>query len=203
MGIAERRENEVKSMKQSILDAAMELFIDQGYENVSIRKIAAKISYSPGTIYLYFKEKSEILYALQEIGLGKLFEKQLSVQNIEDPFDRLKAHARAYIDFAFQNHEYYELMFISTACLNIMNDKTEWESSNRSLRILVNNVIQCQEIGYFPNRDPRQVAFYLWSLVHGVASLEICRNVLLLKRHGFSIEETIDSVIDMLEFFKK
>ena len=57
MGVQERRAREKENIREEILDAARTLFVKEGYENVSIRKIAAKIEYAPGTIYLYFEDK--------------------------------------------------------------------------------------------------------------------------------------------------
>ena len=66
MGTTERRARAKQLLRGEILDAARELFIKHGYENVSMRKIAEKIEYSPTTIYLYFHDKSEILHTLCE-----------------------------------------------------------------------------------------------------------------------------------------
>ena len=61
MGIKERRDIEKAEMKKKIKGAAIELIEQEGYEKLSIRKIAAKIEYSPTTIYLYYKDKAEII----------------------------------------------------------------------------------------------------------------------------------------------
>jgi AcrR family transcriptional regulator len=60
MGILERKEREKQEMRDLILNVATEMFIEEGYDKTSIRKIADKIEYSPATIYLYFKDKDEI-----------------------------------------------------------------------------------------------------------------------------------------------
>ena len=64
-------------MKKLIIDAALRMFVEDGYEKTSIRNIADKIEYSPGTIYLYYKDKDELLYAVQKDGRGKGIGKQL------------------------------------------------------------------------------------------------------------------------------
>ena len=60
MGIAERKEREREEVKDLILNAAREIFLSEGYENTSIRKIATKIEYSPGIIYHHFKDKNDL-----------------------------------------------------------------------------------------------------------------------------------------------
>lgn len=61
MGIRERRDGEKAEMRNKIMDAAVEIINQDGYENLSIRKIAAKIEYSPTAIYLYYKDKAQII----------------------------------------------------------------------------------------------------------------------------------------------
>ena len=89
MGIAERRERDKQTMRRMILDTAMKLFVEDGYEQVSIRKIAENIEYSPATIYLYFKDKDEIFYGLHGEGFDKLLKRQQTTSSIEDPVERL------------------------------------------------------------------------------------------------------------------
>ena len=72
MGIKERQERDREAVRRSILDAARELFVTEGYRNVSIRKIAEKIEYSPAAIYGYFPSKDDIFYALAEEGFRLL-----------------------------------------------------------------------------------------------------------------------------------
>lgn len=61
MGIRERRDGEKAEMRKKIMDAAVEIINQDGYENLSIRKIAAKIEYSPTAIYLYYRDKAQII----------------------------------------------------------------------------------------------------------------------------------------------
>ncbi|HYQ86264.1 MAG TPA: helix-turn-helix domain-containing protein, partial [Bacteroidota bacterium] len=68
MTVAARKMREKEEMKTLVLETAMKLFLDEGFGNVSIRRIAENIDYSPATIYLYFKDKDEILFALHSAG---------------------------------------------------------------------------------------------------------------------------------------
>ena len=83
MGIKERKEQEKSEMRELILKTAMNLFLDKGFENITIRHIAEKIEYSPATIYLYFKNKDEILYTLRREGFEKLYERQKNSLNTQ------------------------------------------------------------------------------------------------------------------------
>src|ERR1043166_4167468 len=72
MGIKERQERDRESVRRGILDAARELFVSEGYQNVSMRKIAERIEYSPAAIYGYFPSKDDIFFALAEEGFRLL-----------------------------------------------------------------------------------------------------------------------------------
>ena len=72
MGIKERQERDREAVRRAILDAARELFVSEGYQNVSIRKIAERIEYSPAAIYGYFPSKDDIFFALAEEGFRLL-----------------------------------------------------------------------------------------------------------------------------------
>ena len=72
MGSRERQDREKQAVRQAILDAARDLFTIEGYRNVSIRKIAERIEYSPAAIYSYFASKDDIYLALAEDGFRRL-----------------------------------------------------------------------------------------------------------------------------------
>src|SRR5271167_4220605 len=104
MGVKERKARQKRFLRQEILDAASELFVREGFENVSMRRIADKIEYSPTTIYLYFRDKAELLENVcQETFAGLM--KRLSVigEQSGDPVERLKKGLLAYIDFGVEN----------------------------------------------------------------------------------------------------
>jgi len=175
MGITERKEREKGEMRKLILKAAMKLFLEEGYYNVTIRKIADKIEYSPATIYLYFKDKDEILYALHNDGFEELYKRQQKVLSIKDPGKRLRKQGELYIKFAFEHPEYYNLMFITRGPARKIVENEEWNAGRRSYEVLKTNVQEVVKAGIFRNVDVEIAAFALWSLAHGIVSL-ILRN---------------------------
>src|SRR2546425_11460797 len=114
MGVIERKVLEKQELKQQILDAARELFVREGYENVSMRKIADKIEYSPATIYTYFKDKDDILDCLCEETFLKLhLEKLAAVQRMKgDTLELLKKGMETYIRFGLDHPEHYIVTFM-------------------------------------------------------------------------------------------
>jgi len=173
MGTIERREREKRDMKGLILKTAMRLFLEEGFEKVTIRRIAEEIEYSPATIYLYFADKDEILFALHEQGFEKLHKLQQTVLSIKDPLERLRRHGKVYITFALKQPEYYDLMFIMRSAARKLKEDEEWTAGRRSYELLKENVGKCIEAGYLPGGDLDIAAFSVWSLVHGIVSLII------------------------------
>src|SRR5258706_10982902 len=108
MGITERKERDRVEMRQRIIDAAIQMFLEEGYEKTSIRNIAEKIEYSPATIYLYYKDKDELLYDVQ----GQAFEKlDLAFHEKATAIDSLKRLEQilfTYVRFGKNNPELYD-----------------------------------------------------------------------------------------------
>src|SRR4030066_2557294 len=159
MGILERKDREKKKMRSLILKTAMKLFLEEGFENVTIRRIAERIEYSPAAIYLYYKDKDEILYAIHEIGFEKLYKQQQTILSTRDPWKRLKKHGEVYIKFALVNPEYYDLMFIMRGPAKKIKEKEHWEKGLRAFEFLRENVRECIEAGYLPEINPDVAAF--------------------------------------------
>src|SRR5687767_15944672 len=112
MGIKERQVRDRETVRRAILDAARELFVAEGYRNVSMRKIAERIEYSPAAIYGYFPSKDDIFFALAEEGFRLLVDSvQAAVQHLADPLVRLRRGLWAFYEFSKAHPEYFELMF--------------------------------------------------------------------------------------------
>jgi AcrR family transcriptional regulator len=174
MTIANRKERQKEELKAKILQTAKELFMEKGFEETSIRNIAEKIEYSPTTIYLYFKDKDDIFYALHREGFMLLNQYFKVLEHVADPYERLKALSKAYIDFALENGEFYDLMFIIRAPMDALEkDDSTWEEGDRAFAFLVNTISDCIAKGYFKGMNPEILAFTVWSMVHGICSLEI------------------------------
>src|SRR5882762_2193809 len=118
MGIAERKEKQKTEIRKLILDASMKLFVEEGFGNVSIRRIAELIEYSPTTVYLYFKDKDEIFFNLHDVGFGIMNELNEKLDAISNPLLRLYKMGENYLNFGMAHPEYYDLMFIQREPMN-------------------------------------------------------------------------------------
>jgi AcrR family transcriptional regulator len=174
MTISARKERQKEELKAKILQAAKALFMEKGFEETSIRNIAEKIEYSPTTIYLYFKDKDEIFHALHTEGFTLLNQYFRPLAHVADPFERLKAMNKVYVNFAKENGEFYDLMFIINSPMkSVEKEEGDWKEGRRAFEFLIGTVNECIEKGYFAGMNPEILAFTVWSTVHGICSLEI------------------------------
>ena len=171
MTIASRKQKEKEDKRSLILDGARKVFLEKGYALASIRSIAEEIDHSPGTIYLYFKDKDEIFHALHEEGFARLLQQMEPLRFVSDPFERLKAMGRMYLDFAKNNKDFYDLMFVIQSPLKHETENDKWEMGTRTLDALKSIVRECQETGRFKGKDVNYLSFVIWSGVHGMATL--------------------------------
>jgi AcrR family transcriptional regulator len=175
MGISERKEKQKLEIRKAILDASMKLFMEQGFENVSMRKIADLIEYSPTTVYLYFKDKNEILYNLHEIGFQKMAEYTTDLFTIKNPLVRLHKMGEYYIQFGLENPAFYDLMFILQAPMEALHgmENCEWKSGDQALGRLRETLQECMDKNLIVKGDIDAMAITIWSMVHGMVSLAI------------------------------
>ncbi|GAA4792282.1 TetR/AcrR family transcriptional regulator [Olivibacter ginsenosidimutans] len=216
MGIKERKERHREDLRLRILDAAKVLFLKDGYEATSIRKIAAAIEFSPTTIYLYYKDKTDIVYALQKEGFKLLRTKFSALANVDNPFERLKGMGRTYLRFATENNEFYELMFVMKEPLTYLENtcggegEEGWDDGIEAFNALVNTIAGCQEEGYFTGQDTKVFSLLVWSTLHGLCTLSLHghldhvveKNLLEMPDEGHFLTVVFDSFVKFLEQFK-
>jgi AcrR family transcriptional regulator len=203
MGIVERKEREKQEMRQRIIDAAMHMFLEEGYNKTSIRNIAEAIEYSPATIYLYYKDKDELLYAVQKEAFDKLLETFEREATATDPLLRLEQIGKSYLRFGMDNPELYDLMFIIRAPMNV--DEHIHQTNGRDCFGIVMEVLgECIEKGLLRYEDPRTAMLSFWSIGHGLVSLVVRCRLKVLELAETDIDDLLRKVIDeYLNLIKK
>ncbi|MEL7529942.1 MAG: TetR/AcrR family transcriptional regulator [Bacteroidota bacterium] len=171
--IQERREREKQEMHDKIVLAAREMFLEEGYEKVSIRKIAERIAYSPGTIYNYFDNKDELLHAVHEQGFEELFALLNATMSIQNPLERLQHMGQIYWQFAMENPDDYDLMFLVRAPMHAEENLDSWDCGFMTFDVLHQTVLDLQASGRMKDHDAHALTFVIWSAVHGMVSLVI------------------------------
>jgi AcrR family transcriptional regulator len=180
MGVKERREREKSETRDKILDAARELFVTEGYEGVSMRKVAEKIEYSPTAIYVHFADKNELFRELCHQDYARLAEVFTSSVISTDPLERLRQIGGIYIDFGTRNPNHYKFMFMTPHPAHQLDEVDREMKGNPEMdayAFLKWAVQQAIEAGCFREeiQDAELISQTLWASVHGVISLSIAK----------------------------
>jgi AcrR family transcriptional regulator len=198
LGPRERREREREEVRTRILDAARELFANEGVESVTMRRIADRIEYSPTAIYFHFRDKEALLAELCDSDFRAFAHGFTLIAQISDPVERLRAAGRAYVEFGLNNQSHYRLMFMTpktTDASTIAKGNPEEDA----YAFLKGIVAELMATGRFRDdlTDFDLTAQVIWSAMHGLVSLEIakCKDEWVEWR---PIEERSAVVIDMI-----
>ena len=180
MSVKERREQERETLRMKILDAARGLFAEQGYEAVTMRKVANQIAYSPTAIYRHFKDKETLVWELCTHDFLALARKFQRIAKVKDPIERLRKIGRAYLNFGLEYPNHYRLMFM-TYNPYAEPTKLDLEQGNAEvdayafLKASVSDAIQAKCLRHEFD-DVELLAQTLWAGVHGVVSLHIAKH---------------------------
>jgi len=181
MGVKERREREKVETREKILDAARELFIAEGYEGVSMRKIADKIEYSPTAIYVHFADKDQLFLEICHEDFRRLAQSLIGLAKIADPVERLKKIGPAYVEFGQKHPNHYRTMFMTPHPPILASDVALSGRGNPeedAYEFLRATVAEALHTGAFREdlKDIDLIAQTLWAGVHGVISLQIAKS---------------------------
>ncbi len=175
MSIVERKERQKESLRREILDASREILRAEGYANLSMRRIAERIEYSPTTIYLYFKNKDDILFHLCVEALERQFEVMSAAGSDEaSPLLRLRAALRAYIDFGLTEPDRYRITFMAdlSRYVSTASILEQGGVADKLIELMCQKVHDALvEAGC--KRDAKSVFQALWGHCHGIVSLLI------------------------------
>jgi len=179
LGPKERREREREETRTMILDAARELFATEGYEAVTMRRIADRIEYSPTAIYFHFKDKEALVRELCDADFLTLAHQFHRISRIADPIERLREAGLAYMEFGLEKPNHYRLMFM-TPHAPIKADESAIERGNPEvdayafLKSIIEDAI-AQKKFRKGLTDADLIAQTVWSGVHGVIALQIAK----------------------------
>jgi AcrR family transcriptional regulator len=167
-----RREQQKEELRQAILEAASTLFVEQGYHGFSMRQLAERIGYSAATLYLYFRDKDDLLFTVVDEGFTR-FEKQLAeaAASSADPWTRLNALAQAYVTFGLRNPIYYRLMFLQRVDFLTQARAGEQQPRLAALHVLQDAVQSAMDAGVMQSGDVESYSDALWAMMHGIVAL--------------------------------
>lgn len=175
MGTQERRERERLELRTKILDAARELFGTEGYDAVTMRKIAEKIEYSATALYQHFDDKDTLLAELCKHDFRNFAAHFAKAAAMDDPVLRLRASGQAYFEFAVECPQQYRFMFM-TVRPQVAPDEGERDDPAQNAYVFLRATVEdAIARGLFRPEltDAELVSQTIWAATHGVAALEI------------------------------
>jgi AcrR family transcriptional regulator len=203
LSIQTRRARQRQSLRQEILDAARDIFVKEGYQGLSMRRIAQKIDYSPTAIYLHFKDKRDLVFSLCEETFSRLVRELEHLGDEKDPVVRLKAGMRRYIEFGLKNPQHYLATFViphedradpKVAAQHYQEDNF----GMRAFGILRRQIAACLAAKRFRKLDVELATRTLWSATHGITSLLIVFPQFPWGDRDALIDQVIDAAVDGL-----
>lgn len=175
MGIAERKTRHKEELRSSILTAAWDMVLSEGWQSLSIRKIADAIEYSIPVIYNHFENKEAILLEFSKEGYQLLACKlEQARATVQTPEEQLKVMADSYWDFSFEHKEYYQLMFgLGIPACEMVN---QHEEIKKMTHIMISTIQQALQISANPEADFFLKFHTYWSILHGLVSIQMIDN---------------------------
>lgn len=170
------RTEDKSELRDAILRAAQDIFLEEGFEQFSMRRLARKVGYSPTTLYNYFKDKQDLIYSLCE----DLFACYLdALQQLADaelhPLERLKGIFLLSIRFGCSHRDHYRVAFFSPEA--VYGPPEEFMSrdslARRSYLFIRQVVADCIADGKFRLADPEVVTQAFLAASHGIIAAHI------------------------------
>lgn len=170
VGTKERQERERNALRRAILDAARELFVAEGFTNISMRKIADRIEYSAAAIYGYFPSKDHIYFALADEGFGILCNKAWPEPDEPGSLEGLREALIRFVEFSQEQPEYFALMFLDRSVPRIRDHYARFPLLIEAKRRMTTMVQKAIDRGELPAEyDASVVCRLLMSCAHGAA----------------------------------
>jgi AcrR family transcriptional regulator len=179
MGVQDRRARQKQLLRQQILDAARELLVREGYDSLSMRRVAERIDYSPTAIYLHFKDKQELVFSLCEETFAKLVrELEGLAREFPDPMVRLRKGMERYIRFGLKNPNHYIPAFVLPPPPDLEAKRLESmhsaeSNAMRALATLRDAIADGVKAKKLRKVDPDIAARAAWASIHGITALLI------------------------------
>ncbi len=200
---APRTPEEVEAAKQKILEKALEIITEQGYEALSMRRLGRRLGMTAATLYNYFRNKEEIYLHVLTRGF-ELFNEDLvrACENVDDPFERLQAVSKAWLRFALDQSNYYDIML--TLYIPKYRDfaggplePLARRELSTALKVadLITGILEeiAEAYGNIRKEDARIHFIRLLTAVHGVVSLY--NNTILAYVHDHP-EDILESLVE-------
>jgi len=171
MGVAQRRAREREEVRLALIESARAVLNAEGYEGLTIRRVAERAEYGLGTVYSYFADKDDLLYALVRDDFHRLTERLRAVRETHTGVAAVREMLLSYVRMGLEQPRSYEIMFMRRPKLASRNVEDEHE--DHAYTVFRRCIVACIEAGTLRRDDPDVLAQMLWASVHGLVSLTI------------------------------
>lgn len=188
--------------RDQILAVARDVLLTEGYERTSMRNIAARLQVTPTTLYIYFRNKEDLVFHLMEDTMQILYQAlEPAVDPAIPPLEGLRRALDAYIRFGQQHPDHYRVVFMSRSAARgagkrMPESRPDSESlGEQAFHRLSRGVDRCIAAGLFRPLDAEAAAEMLWSGVHGLAALLVVMPQHLSTAPDVLIETLVETLI--------
>ena len=197
MGVTEKRAKHKEEFRKEILDSARELFINDGYEKFSLRKLAEKIDYSPTTIYLYFKSKDDLLFAICEEFFGQFFAQLNRIRSVSrDPIETLRQAFLYLLEFGLRNPNQYKVIFFTKSVYGTPEEFVGKETMARNTYFAFKEMVRdCINAGLLRELDEDVITPALAIASHGLATMALYRPESLNEKSDVIARSLVDALL--------
>lgn len=198
MGVKEKRTKYKEEFRREILNAARELFINEGYERFSMRRLAEKIDYSATTIYLYFKDRDDLLFAICE-EFFEHFSAQLNhIRSVsQDPIEILRQALLYLMEFGLKNPNQYKVIFFTKSTIyGTQEEFVEKESMARNTYFAFREMVQvCIKTGRMRDLDVDVIAHTLAIASHGLITMTLYKPSFIKDKSEVIAQTVVDGLL--------
>lgn len=172
MGILERKQRQMEEIKATILKQSWQIVEEEGWQALSIRKIADAIEYSTPVVYKHFESKDAIIEEFTRQGFDLLAKQLENAQQAHvDPAKQLVAISHAYWNFAFAHVKHYQIMFgLGMPTCEMIRSIDEMKKAND---IMLTSIKHAIKTGNNREADSYLKLRTFWSILHGMAAIEM------------------------------
>lgn len=200
MGIKERKEREKNAHRELILNSADKIIKNEGLDNLSIRKIASDIEYSPAIIYHYFHDKKEIINTIMRRNYEKILE-TLSSSPVPKykPEDKIKYSLKEYIHMALDMPEEYKTILLNNSPEILDHTSLLFESASAKRKALNMLYASLKEIYADKNLDNNFIELttqIIWTSTFGLILKLIVENNISEKQKKLLIDHHVTLMVD-------
>ncbi|HEX2206691.1 MAG TPA: TetR/AcrR family transcriptional regulator [Longimicrobium sp.] len=184
-------------LRAATLDTTRTLLVRDGYENLSMRKIARQVGCSVSSIYEHFASKDQLVHALIDEGFQRWYDIVAEAAEVPGtPAQRLELHCRRYVEFGLDNPEYYEIMYMHHPRLAERFPRDMFRRATRSMDVL-SRLVQETAPDTFPGAAEARIhAHVIWAILHGVVSTIIAARLDTRIDQSAYIDSSIHFAVD-------